>query len=419
MPERFPKIISAGTPRSYFSEIEKNYGVPASAIFLMNPRWNAEQKSAAETLVQQFSERSREGKIAPAPNGRIFIASGGSGGKIRFVAHTPQTFSASARALCVAILPKKNMPLNCFSCLPACHVSGFMPFVRARVSGGKLFVAESGSFHDARDFVDFRGNADEFWMNSLVPTQLKRILDLRGGADWLRKFDFILLGGAAVGAELVERALAENLKIGIGYGMTETASLVALWRPDEKSVFEKKLCGENVGLGGHFSPAGTPLSHAKIFVRAEDSRIEIAAKSLGETLSDAGELLPNLDGKFLTNDEGCLDEKGRISVLGRADRYIISGGEKIDPAIVENALRRAGASAVLVVGEPDAEWGERVVALIAGDVPADFSRRVREILPATMFPKKIVRVAALPFDGKGKIDRAALRLALGVPAREK
>jgi len=179
------------------------------------------------------------------------------------------------------------------------------------------------------------------------------------------------------------------------------------------------LCGENVGLGGHFSPAGTPLSHAKIFVRAEDSRIEIAAKSLGETLSDAGELLPNLDGKFLTNDEGCLDEKGRISVLGRADRYIISGGEKIDPAIVENALRRAGASAVLVVGEPDAEWGERVVALIAGDVPADFSRRVREILPATMFPKKIVRVAALPFDGKGKIDRAALRLALGVPAREK
>lgn len=421
MSEGFLKAISSKTPRNYFSEIEKVYGVSGLAVFLMNPRWSTEQKTAAETLIHRFLERSREGKIAPAPHGRIFIASGGSGGKIRFVAHTPQTFEASARALCEVILPKKNVPLNCFSCLPAWHVSGFMPFVRARVSGGKFFVAKSGSFHDECDLVDFRrGNADEFWMNSLVPTQLKRIFDLRGGADWLRQFDFILLGGAAVAPKLVERALAENLKIGIGYGMTETASLVALWRAGEISPKERGSLFEI--FDGNFAPAGKPLPHAKIFVRKEDSRIEIEAKSLGETLSDEGELLPNPDGKFLTNDEGSLDFGGRIRVLGRADRYIISGGEKIDPVFVENAFRRAGVVDVpiIVVGEPDADWGERVVALVCRTtgIPENLNLRLREILPATMIPKRIVLLPKwaprVLFDEKGKINRAALQLVLSM-----
>lgn len=373
-------------------------------MFLMNPFWSAEQKSAATALIRRFAERAREGKIAPAPNGRIFIASGGSGGKIRFVAHTPQTLEASARALVATLFRgEKNAPLNCFACLPPWHVSGLMPFVRACVSGGKFFVARAGNFHAASALVDFRRDDENgFWMNSLVPTQLKRILDLRGGADWLRGFDFILLGGAVVSPELVVRALAENLKIGIGYGMTETASLVALWRPDGS------------GVAADFRPAGTALAHAKIFVRREDSRIEISAESLGETLADDGALLPNLGGKFLTGDEGRFDASGRLVVLGRADRYINSGGEKIDPAAVENALRRAGADAALVVGEPDAEWGECVVALVitTNVAPEKILSRAREFLPPAAVPKRLVRVAALPFDRKGKLDREALRDAL-------
>lgn len=388
-------MICGRSPRAYFSEIEKVYGNAAADAFLMNPTWTRTQREAADALVRNFAARSRE--IGRAPAGRIFVASGGSGGKIRFVAHTARTLEAGARGLISALKLPAGTPLNCFVCLPPWHVSGLTPLARSRVSGGKLFVAEDGGFHGGA-LPDFRGNAREFWMNSLVPAQLRRILEMKNGAAWLRTFDFILLGGSSVPAELIARAEAEKLNVGIGYGMTETAALVALWR-----------------LGDGAEIAGTPLPHAKISVSEKDSRIAISAESLGETLGANGELLPNTGGVFRTNDEGRIDSRGRIVVLGRADRYICSGGEKIDPAQVEAALRSAGARAALVVGEPDAEWGERVVAVVAEPVPADILARARRLLPGWMAPKRLVRVPALPLDGKGKIDRDALNAALAAP----
>lgn len=398
MADSFPQFICENSPRAYFSRIGEIYG-GGNDVFLMNPRWTDEQRRVAEELARRFCA---SGGNAPANGGRIFIASGGSGGKIRFVAHTPETLETSARALCGILRLSAGTPLNCFACLPPHHVSGLMPFVRSRVSGGKMFVADDGSFRGSAALPEFRGNADEFWMNSLVPTQLRRILGLRGGAEWLRGFDFILLGGAAVPADLIARAEAENLKIGIGYGMTETASLVALWRSGDGAEI-----------------AGTPLPHAEFFISEENGgRIEIAAASLGETLSEDGELLPNPDGRFLTNDEGRIDARGRLVVLGRADRFINSGGEKIDPALVEAALIKAGASAALVVGEPDAEWGERVVALVAEPVPANLFYEMKSRLPAHMAPKRIIGVPALPFDEKGKISRSALAALLAGGGRK-
>lgn len=393
-----PKILRAGTPQAYFSEIAEIYG-SAHDVFLGNPCWTDEQNALAETLVSRYRARETVPAISSekiAREGKIFIASGGSGGRLRFVAHTKKSLEASARALLEFLKLPAGTPLNCFACLPPWHVSGLMPFVRARVSGGKLFVAASGRFHADEPFPEFRASRGEFWMNSLVPTQLRRILSRDGGAEWLRKFDFILLGGARVPADLIAHASVENLKIGIGYGMTETASLVALWRAGD---------GEKI--------AGTPLPHAKISIDAASGRIAVAAESLGETLAENGELLPNPDGKFLTNDEGFFDENGRLVVLGRADRYINSGGEKIDPALVEAALVRAGTPSALVVGEADPEWGERVAAIVpAAGTPEDLETRVRKFLPPPMLPKRILRVPAMPFDEKGKLDQRALQTIL-------
>ncbi len=387
----FPKCLCEASPAAYFSKIAEFYG-SAHDVFLMNPFWAGAQREAADKLVRNYVEQNYSDLSLREGYGRIFIASGGSGGRVRFVAHTPETLESSARALIAQLGLPAETPLNCFSCLPPWHVSGLMPWVRARVSGGRVYIAEEGGFRSAGDLPGFRERAGEFWMNSLVPTQLRRLLARAGGATWLRQFDFILLGGARVPDELIEEAVAENLKIGIGYGMTETASLVALWRPED---------GARV--------AGTPLPHAKFVLSPEDGRIEIAAASLGQTLSDAGVVLPNFDGRFLTNDEGFRDGRGRLVVLGRADRYINSGGEKVDPQIVENALRDAGASEALVVGVSDAEWGERVVALVRGERPDLLLSRVRTVLPAWMVPKRVVSVAELPFDGKGKLDRSRLR----------
>ncbi len=391
----FPKCICEASPAAYFSKIAELYG-GENDFFLMNPSWTDAQRSSADALVQEYFERSREGRNGASSGGRIFIASGGSGGRVRFIAHTPQTLEASAYALSAMLGLPAGTPLNCFCCLPPYHVSGLMTFVRSRVSGGKMFLSESGSFREEETLPEFRGAGDGFWMNSLVPTQLRRLTDREDGAAWLRRFDFVLLGGARVPADLIERARLEGIKFGIGYGMTETASLVALWRPED---------GEQI--------AGTPLPHASFFVSGKIGRIEIAAKSLGQTLSEAGTLLPNPGGRFATNDEGFSDSRGRLVVCGRADRYINSGGEKIDPQVVENALRGVGVSEVLVVGEPDAEWGERVVALVREPVPENLSERVRRVLPSWMMPKRIVPVSALPFDGKGKPDRSRLRELLG------
>lgn len=374
-------------PKNCFCEIAAHYGRDAN-IFLLNPTWSGEQRRDAETLIAQFE------KASPDVFGRIFVASGGSGGKIRFIAHTPKSLEASAHAL-IRHLKIPAGTLNCFACLPPYHVSGLMTLVRSRVSGGKFHVGKDSGFRDVSALEEFRGSADEYWMISLVPTQLKRIFDLPGGADWLRQFNFILLGGAAVLPGLIERARAEKLNFGIGYGMTETASLVSLWQNGDCEKI-----------------AGTTLSHAKISISETDSRIRIAADSLGETLSDSGVLLANPNGVFETNDEGRSDETGRLQVLGRTDRYINSGGEKIDPKLLEAALRDLGAGDAMVVGEPDPEWGQRVVALLIPPFPQDILALLRERFPAWMLPKRIISVPSLPFDAKGKLDRRALAEAL-------
>ncbi len=371
---------------NYFREIAAHYG-NGDDIFLLNPTWTDSQRADAERLVKRF-ENASQGRPG---NGKIFIASGGSGGKVRFIAHTRESLENSARALMRHLGIGENTALNCYACLPPWHISGLMTFVRSRVSGGCLHVAENAGFHDFADLENFRKADGDYWTVSLVPTQLKRIFDLDGGAGWLKNFDFILLGGASVSADLIRRARDAGLNFGIGYGMTETASLVSLWRSGDCDAI-----------------AGTTLPHAQISLAETDSRIRIAATSLGETLGEDGTLIPNPNGVFETNDEGRFDADGRLQILGRADRYINSGGEKIDPKLVESSLRESGAGEVMVVGEADAEWGERVLALIVTPFPPDIRQRLRERLPAWMLPKRIVAVPALPLDSKGKLDRAAL-----------
>ena len=384
-------MFFADSRRAYFSEIERFLDT-GRTVFLGNPHWSEAQRHEALAAETRFMARSRD---ATAERGRIFIATGGSGGKIRFSAHTAGTLAASARGLIRALGLSEKNPLNSFACLPPWHISGLMPLVRARVSGGKILIAEDGSFReDAPDaaFPRFRKCASEFWMNSLVPTQLRRILASPRATDWARGFDFILLGGAGVPADLIAAAHTAGLKFGIGYGMTETASLVALWRDGDAPAV-----------------AGTPLPHAKISISETDSRIAISADSLGETLADDGSLRPNPGGIFLTADEGKFDADGRLIVLGRADRYINSGGEKVDPAIVEAALISAGAEPALVVGEPDEQWGERVVAIVvSGKEEWELRENISRALPAWMRPKRFIRVPALPLDEKGKLSRAQL-----------
>jgi O-succinylbenzoic acid--CoA ligase len=112
---------------------------------------------------------------------------------------------------------------------------------------------------------------------------------------------------------------------------------------------------------------------------------------------------------FVTGDLGRLDEDGALRVSGRADLVIVSGGENIDPGVVEAAVARIhGVEACLVLGVPSHEWGMEVVCVYVGEAsPTRIESYLHDRLAGFMIPKRWRRVAELPRTSVGKPDRAA------------
>jgi O-succinylbenzoic acid--CoA ligase len=258
--------------------------------------------------------------------------------------------------------------------LPLHHVGGLSIIYRALFAGGAV-VLESDPDLAARwlDRVEWA---------SLVPTQLYRILSKR--TDSFTSSPRVLLGGGPADSLLVERGLAAGLEVLGTFGMTETTSQVATAQ----------------------QPGGPlmPLPGVSIQVDAT-GRIRVRGSTV--MLGYVGE--EELDGEFLTSDQGRVHPDGSLQVLGRVDRVIITGGEKVDPSPVEALVAgQRGVSEVAVLGIPDAEWGERVVAIFVGDAqPSDLVAALHSRLPSFAIPKQWVRVGALPRTGLGKVDMTA------------
>jgi o-succinylbenzoate---CoA ligase len=122
------------------------------------------------------------------------------------------------------------------------------------------------------------------------------------------------------------------------------------------------------------------------------------------------------DGWFVTADLGSLDAGGRLTVHGRADEIINTGGEKVAPAEVAAVLETCpGVREAVVIGEPDDEWGERVTAIVVPADPADppslaaLRAAVTLRMPHFAAPRALVLVAEVPLLASGKPDRAALQ----------
>ncbi len=122
------------------------------------------------------------------------------------------------------------------------------------------------------------------------------------------------------------------------------------------------------------------------------------------------------DGFFITGDLGVIDERGYVAIVGREKDLIISGGYNIYPAEVEAALDALpGVAELAVIGAPDSDLGERVVAVVvatddAGAVGEDFVRaRLKGVLAHFKVPKRVFVLDQLPRNAMGKIEKAALR----------
>jgi len=121
------------------------------------------------------------------------------------------------------------------------------------------------------------------------------------------------------------------------------------------------------------------------------------------------------DGWYHTGDAGYVDDEGFLYIRDRIKDMLISGGENVYPAEVENAvLAHQGVADVAVIGIPDEKWGESVLAVIVPKEGAavhdeEIKKIVRERLASFKVPKRIERVSALPRNGAGKVTKDALR----------
>ena len=117
------------------------------------------------------------------------------------------------------------------------------------------------------------------------------------------------------------------------------------------------------------------------------------------------------DGWLTTGDLGKIDEKGRLTVTGRADDMLISGGHNIHPLTVESCLAGCpGIRDVAIAGLPDPVWGDRIVAFVVGDAtPEGIQAWCRTRLPQAALPRHIIRLTSLPRNAAGKLERTVLR----------
>jgi O-succinylbenzoic acid--CoA ligase len=225
---------------------------------------------------------------------------------------------------------------------------------------------------------------------SLVPTQLRRYL--ADEPEALASFDGVLIGGAATDAALLERARAAGVHVLTTYGMTETAG---------GCVYDGvPLDGVRVRVADGVELAGPVLAHGY----RGDPRATAEAFT---------------DGWFRTRDAGSLSTDGRLTVHGRLDDVVISGGVNVSPQAVEAALREhPSVTDAVVAGRPDPEWGQRVVAVVvpaAGSVPdlAELRPWVTARLGPAAAPRELAVVDTVPTLHTGKPDRRAVLSTLG------
>ena len=311
--------------------------------------------------------------------------------------------------------------------LPPTHIAGVQVLARAHRTAQVLGLPvpalpdplpDLRGHFDAAAFVELAGPALEQAeraglpaLTSLVPTQLTRIVTGASGDDararaLLKRFAAVLVGGAATSPDVLARARGQRIAVRTTYGSSETAG---------GCVYDRHpLPGVELGLEAPDASGAGRL------------RITSPTLALGYLTADgSADTSPFTDGprrSVLTSDLAELDDDGALTVLGRADDVIITGGRKVLPQEVERAIERSLmlrglVRASVVVGVADPDWGQRVEALVTlapGIDPAEATALVRSALrtsdlPGHMLPKRVHVLEQLPLRGIGKVDRAAAR----------
>jgi len=318
----------------------------------------------------------------------VWLQTSGTTGPARVVKITFGNLFASARG------SERRLSLGpsdrWLGSLSLAHVGGVALISRAALLGSRVVL--KGGFH-APEFATLVANGTVTHA-SLVPTMLRRYFQETGNHPPPESLRCLLIGGAPARPELIEAVLEAGMPLALTYGLTEASSQVATAEP---ALVRRKP-----------GTVGLPLPG-----------VEVRVSEVGEILVRGPTVVPGgmeEDGWLHTGDLGRLDAEGHLWVTGRISDRIISGGLTVDPSEVVSVIESHPlVEAAAVVGIPDEEWGERVVAAVvpASTVGPGLEAELKALADSALSSGKRPRaygfLGSLPRNANGKVDREAIR----------
>ncbi len=315
----------------------------------------------------------------------LTIRTSGSTGDPKDVALSCAAVLASAHAT----LSRLGGPGGWLLALPVHYVAGLQVVVRSVLAGSSPVVLdECADLASATAAV-----VGPRRYLSVVPTQLFRWLASPPDLVALRRYDAVLVGGAATDPALLETARDRGVPVVATYGMSET-------------------CGGCVY-------DGSPLDGVVVEL-GSDGRIRLGGPVLFDGYAGRPEATAEVlrDGWLQTSDIGRFDNAGRLEVLGRTDDVVMSGGVSVAiPAVERRIASMRSVAECAVVAVPDPEWGSRLVAYVvpaAGTGGPDLAAArdfVAQTYPRSWAPRDLVVTDAIAMLESGKVDRLALARA--------
>lgn len=284
--------------------------------------------------------------------------------------------------------------------MPATHVAGVQVLLRSLLAGTTPAVLDLTAGFTASGFAAAVATmTGPRCYSAVVPTQLSRLLADPAATEAAASLHGLLVGGAGTPPTLLAAARRAGIRAVTTYGMSETAG-GCLYDGIPLSVSDVRLHHGRMVLGGETLALGYL------------GRPDLTARSF--STDTAGRRW------FETDDAGHQDADGRWHVDGRLDDLIVTGGLKVAPRAVEEAVAQhlTGVLDCVVLGVPDPEWGQAVAAVVvlppgtAAPTVAALRDLLRGSLPAHALPRHVLALDAIPVRGPGKPDRTALAALL-------
>lgn len=324
----------------------------------------------------------------------LVVPTSGTTGTPKGAMLTPAALVASA----AATHDRLGGPGTWLLALPAHHIAGVQVLVRSVLAGTAPVEMDLREGFDVRDVpgaVADLGSGRRY--ASLVAVQLAKALTEPSATAALAELDAVLIGGGPAPISVLSAAAAAGIRVVRTYGMSETAG---------GCVYD-----------------GVALDRVEVRIDT-DHRVVLGGPTLARGYRNPVDPDPFAEaGWFRTDDAGSRDDAGKLTVHGRLDEAISTGGLTVLPQLVEAAL--AGHAAIAecaVFGVPDDRLGQRVAAavVLVEDRPPpsvdELRETVSQTLDPTAAPRELHLVATLPRRGIGKIDRAALVKEFSSPA---